>query len=402
MRILVNASNLRIGGGVQKAVEFIRSSLSYDSGHAFCYVVSDVVARNLETLVETRGLDLTVASVSPALPWGGRATRRMLVGLEKRFRPDVVFSIFGPTYHAFRSPHVMGFAVPWVTHPNPHAWRTLRNPIARARHWAWCRQVAFWTRFADRWVLETRVAAEGLTRALGADPARFHVVPNNCAEQYYQARDAGVRPDARLRRESDSDFHLLVFSAWYPHKNLEIVPRVAAALRQRDPGRIYRFFLTFDRASRPWRSIETTARRLGVERNVVNLGPVPVRDGPGLYFSSDALFLPTLLESYTATYPEAMCMRRPIVTCDLPFARDICGEAALYVPPNDARATADRIADLAGNDALRAELVARGDRTLAGSKTPRELYDMFLEILAHAAGGRRPHPASRSVPRSGS
>jgi len=390
MKILVNASNLRVGGGVQKAVEFIRSSLSYPSGHAFRYVVSDVVARNLEALVETRGLDLTVASASPARPWAGRATRRLLLELEGRFRPDVVFSVFGPTYHAFRSPHVMGFAVPWVTHPNPYAWRTLRNPISRAKHWAWCQRVTHWTRLADQWVLETRVAADGLSKVLGADPARFHVVPNTCAEQYYRARETGVPPDARMRRESGSDFLLLVFSAWYPHKNLEIVPHVAAALRSRDPKRNYRFFLTFDRTSGPWRAIEAGARRLGVERNVVNLGPVPVGDGPGLYSSSDALFLPTLLESFTATYPEAMCSRRPIVTSDLPFARDICRDAALYVPPNDAGAAANRLAELAGDGAMSAALVARGDCILAGARTPREIYGMFLEILTRAARERRP------------
>ena len=71
--------------------------------------------------------------------------------LEGRFRPDVVFSIFGPTYKIFRCPHLMGFAVGWITHPNSHAWHTLRNPVRRARHWAWCKYVAFWARFADRW-----------------------------------------------------------------------------------------------------------------------------------------------------------------------------------------------------------------------------------------------------------
>lgn len=38
--------------------------------------------------------------------------------------------------------------------------------------------------------------------------------------------------------------------------------------------------------------------------------------------------MPSLLECFTATYPEAMRMERPIVTTDLAFAQGLCGEAA--------------------------------------------------------------------------
>mgnify|MGYP001604816755 FL=1 len=338
-----------------------------------------------------------MANVSPARPIGGRGTRRSLRELEKRFQPDVVYSVFGPAYMGFRSPHLMGFAAGWVTHANQHAWMTLRKPVERAKHWAWCKYVAFWARLADRWVLESSLAADGLSWVLGVERERFHVVPNTCAEVYYRAREDGVQPEGRMQKQRLTDFNLLVFALWYPHKNLEFVPIVAAELRRRDPTRPYRFFLTFDTSSAAWMRIRRQAKRLGVDDNVVNLGPIMVNDGPRLYAASDAVFLPTLLETFTATYPEAMCSRRPIVTTDLPFARDICDEAALYFPPNDATCAADRIASLADSDVIRRELVKKGDERLADAKTSREVYEMFIEILEVTARDREEHRGIRGA-----
>ena len=386
MRILVNAANLTGGGGIQKAVEFVRSSMDRNGGHTFAYALSRAVTENLRDLSDVRSLDLATFEASPSRPLSGWGTRASLAALERRFRPDVVYSVFGPVYVRFRAPHLMGFAIPWVTHPNEYAWRTLRNPLKRAQYWALCRNAAWWARFADHWVLETRTAADGLSRVLAVDRRRFHVVPNTHGEPYSRARREGVRPDPRMAKRSPGDFDLLVFSRWYPHKNLELIPAVAAELGKHDPARRYRFFLTFETTSRHWKRIHDEAVRLGVGESVVNLGPIPVRDGPGLYASSDAVFLPTLLETFTATYPEAMCSERPIVTTDMPFAREICGDAALYFGPNDAAGAASQIRRLAGNRAVREELVSRGSERLRESASPAGAYEALLGIIERMAG----------------
>jgi glycosyltransferase involved in cell wall biosynthesis len=387
MRILVNTTNIRIGGGVQKAVEFVRATRAYDRGHVFAYALSDVVANNLRGVTDLAGQEALVAGVSPARPLARRATVRGLRDLERRFRPDVVYSVFGPTYVSFGAPHLMGFAVPWVTHPNRYAWDALRSPLTRAWYWAWIQRAVHSTRSATRWVLETEVAAGGLARVLGVERGRCHVIPNSPAEHYYRAAGRAWEPFGPMRKERSDDFNLLVFSAWYPHKNLELVPRVAAETRKRDPSRSYRFFLTFDRSSPAWTRIQRDAARLGVADRVANLGTIPIADGPRLYGSADALFLPTLLESFTATYPEAMCMGRPIVTTDLDFAREICGDAGLFFPPGDATAAAEAVVRTASDESLRHDLVRRGQERLAGSKTPEQIYGMVLDLLEFTARG---------------
>jgi glycosyltransferase involved in cell wall biosynthesis len=380
MRILVNSAITTMGGGVQKSVEFVRASMAENRGHQFFYVLSEAVARNLEGVVRVDPSAHVVVSHKPSHPIRGRATRTMLRETERRFAPDAVYTVFGPTYTTFRAPHLLGFAVPWITHPNRWAWDTIRHPLARARFWAWCRYVTFWTQFADHWVLETEVAADGLARVLGVSRERMHVVPNVPGALYEGGASMNGALPGTEKRDA-ADYNVLVFSHWYPHKNLEILPAVAAHTRRMDPSRRYRFFLTFDRSLPAWANIREEARRLGVEEQVTNLGPVLVHDGPRLYASSDAVFLPTVLEVYTATYPEAMACRKPIVTTDLPFARDICGDAALYAGPNDAEASARRLVDLAGDAKLQDELVRRGTERLRRAKTRQETFHMVIDAL---------------------
>ncbi len=43
------------------------------------------------------------------------------------------------------------------------------------------------------------------------------------------------------------------------------------------------------------------------------------------------VFIPTLLEVFSATYLEAMLMKKPIIASDLEFSRDICGESAYFL-----------------------------------------------------------------------
>ncbi|MFK2341775.1 glycosyltransferase [Bacteroides fragilis] len=72
------------------------------------------------------------------------------------------------------------------------------------------------------------------------------------------------------------------------------------------------------------------------KKSIVNLGIIDVSKCPQLYNECDALFLPTLLECFSANYVEAMKMRKPIVTSNLPFATNVCKNAALYFDPMNA------------------------------------------------------------------
>ena len=91
-----------------------------------------------------------------------------------------------------------------------------------------------------------------------------------------------------------------------------------------------------------------------------------------------ALFLPTLLESFSVTYLEAMHFGVPVLTSDLDFARFVCGDAAIYFDPWDPGSIKDAILRLRTDSDLGRELVARGHERL------RAEFKSWDEIAADA------------------
>lgn len=145
-----------------------------------------------------------------------------------------------------------------------------------------------------------------------------------------------------------------------PHKNLAISIEVARILKTnfrkqlQETGRpSFRFVFTIYNEEFP--SIPDDLRDC-----FLFIGRVDISEVPSLYEQSDVLFQPTLLECFTAVYPEAMRMQKPIVTTDLEFAKGLCGDAALYFSAMDPYSAAETIIQVISNPKLRQELVDRG------------------------------------------
>ena len=66
---------------------------------------------------------------------------------------------------------------------------------------------------------------------------------------------------------------------------------------------------------------------------IINVGSVYLEDIPHLYQLTDGLLLPTLLESYSGTYIEALFYEKPIFTSYFDFTKTVCKEAAFYFDP---------------------------------------------------------------------
>jgi glycosyltransferase involved in cell wall biosynthesis len=135
------------------------------------------------------------------------------------------------------------------------------------------------------------------------------------------------------------DFHLppgkfkfLYLSHYYPHKNIEAFLPLAHAIKTQ--GLPYCLVVTLAPSQNPRAAAFLQAvRDEGLDDVIFNTGPVAMAHVPSLYRQSDALLMPTLLESFSGTYVEAMYQRKVILTSDMDFARDVCGPAAIYFDP---------------------------------------------------------------------
>ena len=167
---------------------------------------------------------------------------------------------------------------------------------------------------------------------------------------------------------------ILTISAPYPHKNLEMAAAATKILKERYPDFKFRFVFTIDRK-------DFDAEIGGMENCFEFIGSVCIEECPSLYEQCDIVFLPTLLECFTAAYPEAMRMGRPIVTTDMEFAKGLCGNAAEYYSAVDAEACADAIFKIASDKEYALKLVTNGKEQLKSYDNYNDRAEKLIKIL---------------------
>lgn len=368
MRVLVDCVPILVGGGVQAAVAVLAGLRDRP----------DVVWQAVLPIAIKEGLppdfcdDERLIYVERRSPLDRFWLRSHLREIEQEFAPDVVFTVFGPPFFKARATHLVGFARPHLIYDDDLRLR------GRLIHQVidYFQKRAF--RKADHLVVETETARVRLLPYLSIDPSRISVV-GNC-------------PNLLLERltddpqQSESQFVILVPSAHYSHKNLEIIPKVALAMQQRAPGLDFEFRLTLPPDEAGWQGIKAAAEQLGVGHRVTTLGVVRITDLSRAYHDASAIFLPTLREVSTAVYPESFFFRRPLVTSNMDFAVELCGDAALFVDPLDPQSSADKLVALAADPELRRSLVDAGVRQLAKMyPTAEQKFDQQIQLIGSLA-----------------
>ena len=123
-------------------------------------------------------------------------------------------------------------------------------------------------------------------------------------------------------------------------------------------------------------------------------GKVPHERIASLLAEHDAFAFHTLCESFGHPYVEAMASGLACVVTDLPIAREVAGEAAIFVPLFDPDAFAAAFVRLADEPAFRAEEGSRAQAHVerAGYSWERH-FARVSEILRQLAKGETPQPA---------
>lgn len=375
MRILINTASNCTVGGIQVAKSVIEECLTV-TDHEFLVVLSAALTSFFpgERNCKVQFRSLSYRPVQRLLRLKNPATD--LQRIENEFQPDVVFTTSGPAYWRPKSPHLMGFNLAHNVYSDSPFFGLLNYRQRLRWHVKKVSTRFFMRRDADAWVVQTDDINLRLRKWLKRE--NVHTVSNTASSHF---REYALKAGDRVDRPVDRPFKLLVLSSYYLHKNLEIVNQICDLMRDRDIRDI-RFTMTLP---------ENDFERVIEARNrefVSNVGKQLPQDCPPLYLQCHALFLPTLLECFSANYVEAMCMRRPSITTDMGFARTTCQDAALYFKPLDAQDALDRILELKDSSELYLSLVEKGRTQLPRFGTPQQRMEKYLQLLEELVANR--------------
>lgn len=102
------------------------------------------------------------------------------------------------------------------------------------------------------------------------------------------------------------------------------------------------------------------ARRLIGSGHIIPAGWIEKKYLKKLYEACDACLMPSVLESLSSAHLEAMQWSKPQIVSDLPYAKDLCGVAALYAQAEKPADWAQKIREFVLDKKLRENLVTAG------------------------------------------
>lgn len=369
MKLFINTTNLQKGGSLQVSLSVINELVTHTE-HEYHLFLSPQMAAILDMAHLPGNFHFYIFNSNPIKSASSLMNfRKTISKQEKLLNPDFVLTMFGPTLWKPKTPHLVGFANGLYLYDKAKfiqkIW--LNTPLKRMLFY-FRRSMLLYELKREATLLwtETNYARSELCKALYIPPNKVSVISNTYGHAY---------DSYHVENTTSYDvFTFLYLSADYPHKNLEIFNKLLPILKARDIK--CRFRLTLPDA--------IFKKRFPSHINdpmLENIGPLSPKEGPEAYSDADALFFPSFIETFSASYPEAMIMKRPIITSDLNFAHDICGDAALYFDPFDPESAADAIEKLISDPHLSQKLVTNGKKRLESFDTAAQRAEKLLNVM---------------------
>lgn len=334
-KILINASNLHHGGGVQVAASFITELAAMLDTEFQRDKVVVYVSTAVDSALKAQGFD--ASQIPEYVIFDVFGIRAFLPKVSKLFVGyDLVFTVFGPLYLSRKVPnHVVGFAQLWILCPENEismaAGRYVRMRTSLLYKIKWL----FFKYLSSRLVVELPHVKSKLVTRKGYPDGRIDVA-FNCVSALYFNRNLWAPVDIPPRN-TNRVIRIGYPARAYPHKNLKIILDVAQILKKLADIN-FQFYVTLHDSE--WAEFSSEYRAV-----VNNIGELTPAQCPTFYEGMDGVLFVSLLECFSATPLEAMVMRRPLFASDREFVRDCCDAHAVYVDPLNPQVIAKAIFD---------------------------------------------------------
>jgi len=378
MRVLVNATSARLGGGITVMRNLLPAFVEADGGaHEYIVVAHEDSAAAMDP--HHRRVRFEVAKTSESL-----TSRLVWEQLELPVRSlldraDVLFSPGGLAVLASPKPQVLMYQNMAPFEPRVMA----RVPAHERRRFFLLRELgALSGRIARRIVFISRYAQRSILPRIGG-----RALDSDCI---YLGRDPAFRPEAVLDPVARVAFdqlrlpprYLLSVSQFYFYKNfVELVDGFARALPSLPPD------VCLVIAGAEHQQDYAAAVRERIERHALRdrvrlLGAVPYQQLPMIYARAMAFLFPSTVENFPNILVEGLGSGAPTVASKLGPMPEIAGDGAAYFDPYDTGDIARAIERATNDESLRETLSARGIERVkrySWDSTARQLLRVFGE-----------------------
>lgn len=178
------------------------------------------------------------------------------------------------------------------------------------------------------------------------------VIPNSCEHMADIVADETVLERLGLARNE----YLLFVGSPTPNKNINRAIEAIESMGKRAP----KFAIVGAAASSVFKENPQSDGFPRQDDRVVFTGRLSDEEIAALYGNAKALLFPSLYEGFGIPPLEAMFLGCPVLSSNIPPAREVCGDAALYFDPNVTAQIVQSIDRLGETPDLRSRMIDKG------------------------------------------
>ena len=326
MNVLLNAANLRFGGGLTVGLNLISGLVRHRPEHHFFILhpaglgYEELSTQSNVTLYPVPEIYHT--SLLKKLWYNEYQFPRLC----RRWHIDKIVALGNIGIPAAGRPQLVFIQMPHLVYPESPAWQRmdwrsfLKNSMMD-------QYAAYHLRHASAFMVQTPVMRDRLCKRFNIQTEKVKIIPN-AADQLNETVTNGQAPVQNI----PGSLKLLFLSKYYPHKNFECLIPLAKLIKEK--ALPITITLTIKaRESKGAAGILKMIRDHDLKDVVNSIGHVPLEELGTVIREHNGLFLPTLLESSSGAYAEALKYGLPVFTSHYDFATTSLGEAAFYFDP---------------------------------------------------------------------
>ena len=372
MRVVLNFIGLRVGGGRTDAINLLHTLPKLAPEIKFLAIVPS--SSGYEELKLSKNCELRFEPIRPLNDlWRLFYDNFILTRICKNFGTDVLFTMCNNGPIKTSSRHVLMLRRPQLAYRKSELLKAKVKPNYKIYFLKWYFQQSL--KYCDVLIVQTQTM-KNLVRENYAVESPICIVGKSVSKKITTTKNKRIIYDQiGLLKENRASKKFLYLTKYYPHKNIELA--AAAFYEAKKSGNDICLVLTLE----PTESLQCKEFLRDVYNgvygdSVINIGTVDLASISTVYSFIDAVFMPTLLESYSATFLEATAYDKPLFASDRQFTKEICGKAAIYFEPLSIKSMVNALKKIHNHDGVIDEVIELG-------KLQYQRHDITWESVAH-------------------
>ncbi|NVJ64195.1 MAG: glycosyltransferase [Flavobacteriaceae bacterium] len=328
MRILLNASTIVHGGGIQVAINIIETFVE-ESNLELCIISSLNLYEALEPKTKKH---VKVIESSPAKLLSFRS-RNKILSIADNFNPDIIYSVGAPSYINFKQKEVLRLTNPYIIGIRDSY---LINSSFYKKYFIWLKtyvQRLFISK--NHFIItQTDLAKEMIQENLKVPPNKIKVISNSLTKY-------AVKTQKNILEKNV----ILTLGYPYPHKNVRIIPDVAYHLKKLG-AKDFKFIITLGEKNSERKLFEKKMIQQNVVDMIEIIDSIPHTKINEFYSRGNIVFLPSICEIFSATIIEAMFHEKSILAADEDFNKSLFKNDIHYFESTNPRDAAEKLIKL--------------------------------------------------------